>query len=146
MLFRSVSCFPVTICSTSENIKLQEKLRNDLAQEKSEKIDEYRKRIEAANSAILRDEAEAASVEAEINDLLTQIEDREAVSARIQKILNLESNLEKKKTNARKTVQILHILGRNRLLTITVALLNPFYTYIGRCANIDNTINSTDAL
>ena len=96
------------ISNTSESIKLQEKLRNDLAQEKSEKIDEYRKRIETANASFLRDEAEAATVEAEINDLLTQIDDKETVSARIQKILNLESNLEKKKSNARKTIKFYH--------------------------------------
>jgi len=96
------------IANTSENIKLQEKLRNDLAQEKSEKIDEYRKRIETVNASLLRDEAEATTVEAEINDLLTQIDDKETVSARIQKILNLESNLEKKKSNARKTIKFYH--------------------------------------
>ena len=85
------------ITNTTNNIKLQEKLRKDLAQEKSEKIDEYRSRIEDARSAVMRNEAEAATIEAEINDLLEQIEDKDSVSARIQKILNLESNLEKKK-------------------------------------------------
>ena len=96
------------ITNTTNNIKLQEKLRQDLAQEKSEKIDEYRSRIEDARSAIMRNEAEAATIEAEINDLLEQIEDKDNVSARIQKILNLESNLEKKKTNARKTIKFYH--------------------------------------
>ena len=96
------------ITNTTNNIKLQEKLRQDLAQEKSEKIDEYRSRIEDARSAIIRNEAEAATIEAEINDLLEQIEDKDNVSARIQKILNLESNLEKKKANARKTIKFYH--------------------------------------
>ena len=96
------------ITNTTNNIKLQEKLRKDLAQEKSEKIDEYRSRIEDARSAVMRNEAEAATIEAEINDLLEQIEDKDSVSARIQKILNLESNLEKKKTNARKTIKFYH--------------------------------------
>jgi DNA repair exonuclease SbcCD ATPase subunit len=96
------------ISNTSENIKLQEKLRNDLAQEKSEKIDEYRRRIETVNASLLRDEAEVATLEAEINDLLEQIDDKETVSTRIQKILNLESNLEKKKINARKTIKFYH--------------------------------------
>ena len=96
------------ITNTTNNIKLQEKLRQDLAQEKSEKIDEYRSRIEDARSAIMRNEAEAATIEAEINDLLEQIEDKDNVSARIQKILNLESNLEKKKANARKTIKFYH--------------------------------------
>ena len=96
------------ITNTTNNIKLQEKLRKDLAQEKSEKIDEYRSRIEEARTAIMRNEAEATTIETEINDLLEQIEDKDTVSARIQKILNLESNLEKKKANARKTIKFYH--------------------------------------
>jgi DNA repair exonuclease SbcCD ATPase subunit len=96
------------ITNTTNNIKLQEKLRNDLAQEKSEKIDEYRSRIEDARTTIMRNEAEATTIETEINDFLEQIEDKDAVSARIQKILNLESNLEKKKANARKTIKFYH--------------------------------------
>lgn len=96
------------ITNTTNNIKLQEKLRQDLAQEKSEKIDEYRSRIEEARTAIMRNEAEATTIETEINDLLEQIEDKDTVSARIQKILNLESNLEKKKANARKTIKFYH--------------------------------------
>jgi DNA repair exonuclease SbcCD ATPase subunit len=96
------------INNTTNNIKLQEKLRKDLAQEKSEKIDEYRNRIDEARAAIMRDEAQASTVEAEINDLLDQIEDKDAVNARIQKILNLESNLEKKKATARKTIKFYH--------------------------------------
>ena len=96
------------ITNTTNNIKLQEKLRKDLAQEKSEKIDEYRSRIEDARTAVMRNEAEAATIETEINDLLEQIEDKDTVSARIQKILNLESNLEKKKANARKTIKFYH--------------------------------------
>jgi DNA repair exonuclease SbcCD ATPase subunit len=90
------------------NIKLQEKLRHDLAQEKSEKIDEYLSRIEEANQAIVRDQTEAATIEAEIEDLFSQIEDRESVTARIQKILNLENSLEKKRANARKTIKFYH--------------------------------------
>jgi len=96
------------ITNTTNNIKLQEKLRNDLAQEKSEKIDEYLARIEDARTSIMRNEAEATTIETEINDLLEQIEDKDAVSSRIQKILNLESNLEKKKANARKTIKFYH--------------------------------------
>jgi len=96
------------ITNTTNNIKLQEKLRNDLAQEKSEKIDEYLARIEDARTTIMRNEAEATTIETEINDLLEQIEDKDAVSSRIQKILNLESNLEKKKANARKTIKFYH--------------------------------------
>lgn len=96
------------ITNTTNNIKLQEKLRQDLTQEKKDKIDEYRSRIEDARAAIVRDEAEAATLETEIADLLEQIEDSESVSARIQKILNLESNLEKKKANARKTIKFYH--------------------------------------
>jgi DNA repair exonuclease SbcCD ATPase subunit len=96
------------ITNTTNNIKLQEKLRQDLAQEKSEKIDEYRSRIEDARTAVMRNEAEATTIETEINDLLEQIDDKDTVSARIQKILNLESNLEKKKANARKTIKFYH--------------------------------------
>jgi len=96
------------ITNTTNNIKLQEKLRNDLAQEKSEKIDEYLARIEETRKTIMRDEAEAATIEAEIDEFLEQIEDKDSVSARIQKILNLESNLEKKKANARKTIKFYH--------------------------------------
>jgi DNA repair exonuclease SbcCD ATPase subunit len=90
------------------NIKLQEKLRQDLAQEKSEKIDEYLARIEEARKTLMRNEAEAATIETEIDEFLEQIDDKETVSARIQKILNLESSLEKKKTNARKTIKFYH--------------------------------------
>jgi DNA repair exonuclease SbcCD ATPase subunit len=96
------------ITNTTSNIKLQEKLRSDLAQEKSEKIDEYRSHIEDARTTIMRNEAEATTIETEINDLFEQIEDKDAVSSRIQKILNLESNLEKKKANARKTIKFYH--------------------------------------
>jgi DNA repair exonuclease SbcCD ATPase subunit len=96
------------ITNTLENIKLQEKLRDDLAQEKSEKIDEYRRRIEESRKAVMQNEAKASVVETEINDLLEQIEDRDTVNARVQKILNLESNLEKKKSNARKTIKFYH--------------------------------------
>ena len=90
------------------NIKLQEKLRQDLAQEKSEKIDEYLARIEEARKTLMRNEAEAATIETEIDEFLEQIDDKETVSTRIQKILNLESNLEKKKANARKTIKFYH--------------------------------------
>jgi DNA repair exonuclease SbcCD ATPase subunit len=96
------------ISNVLSNIKLQEKLREDLAQEKSEKIDEYLARIEEARKTLVRDEAEAATMEAEIDEFLEQIDDKETVSARIQKILNLESNLEKKKANARKTIKFYH--------------------------------------
>jgi len=96
------------ISNTLDNIKLQEKLRDDLAQEKSEKIDEYHRRIEESRKAIMQHEAKAAVIETEINDLLEQIEDRDTVNARVQKILNLESNLEKKKSNARKTIKFYH--------------------------------------
>lgn len=102
---QSLALIDNDITNTLSNIKLQEKLHNDLAQEKSEKIDEYRIRIEEARAAVLRDEAEAAALEAEINDFLEQIEDKDTVSARIQKILNVESNLEKKKNNAKKTIK-----------------------------------------
>ena len=105
---QSLALIDNDITNTLSNIKLQEKLHNDLAQEKSEKIDEYRIRIEEARAAVVRDEAEAASLEAEINDFLEQIEDKDTVSARIQKILNVESNLEKKKTNAKKTIKFYH--------------------------------------
>lgn len=90
------------------NIKLQEKLRQDLAQEKSEKIDEYLARIEEARKTLMLNEAEATTIETEIDEFLEQIDDKETVSARIQKILNLESNLEKKKANARKTIKFYH--------------------------------------
>ena len=105
---QSLALIDNDITNTLSNIKLQEKLRNDLAQEKSEKIDEYRSRIEEARAAVVRNEAEAATLEAEINDCLEQIEDKDTISARIQKILNVESNLEKKKTNARKTIKFYH--------------------------------------
>ena len=96
------------ISNTLDNIKLQEKLRDDLAQEKSEKIDEYHRRIEESRKSVVQHEAKAAVIETEINDLLEQIDDRDAVNARVQKILNLESNLEKKKSNARKTIKFYH--------------------------------------
>jgi len=96
------------ITNVLNNIKLQEKLRQDLAQEKSEKIDEYLARIEEARKTLMRNEAEAATIETEIDEFLEQIDDKETVSARIQKILNLESNLEKKKANARKTIKFYH--------------------------------------
>lgn len=105
---QSLTLIENDITNTINNIKLQEKLRNELTQEKKEKIDEYHSRIEEARAAVMRDEAEAAALETEINDFLDQIQDKDAVSARIQKILNLESNLEKKKANARKTIKFYH--------------------------------------
>jgi len=96
------------ISNVLSNIKLQEKLREDLAQEKSEKIDEYLGRIEEARKALMRNEAEAATIETEIDEFLEQINDKDTISARIQKIINLEANLEKKKANARKTIKFYH--------------------------------------
>lgn len=96
------------IDNNENGIAIQEKLREDLQKQKSDKVDEYHNRIEAARKKMLSYEAEAADLEDTINSLLEEVTDKDTVTNRIQKILNLESNLEKKKSNAKKTIKFYH--------------------------------------
>jgi len=96
------------IDNNENGIAIQEKLREDLQKQKSDKVDEYHNRIEAARKKMLSYEAEAADLEDTINSLLEEVTDKDTVTNRIQKILNLESNLEKKKINAKKTIKFYH--------------------------------------
>lgn len=91
--------------NNGQNISIQEKLRDDLKQQSEDKTDEYHNRIETARKRLLSYEAEVADLEDSINVLLEEVTDKDIVSSRIQKILNLESNLEKKRTNAKKTIK-----------------------------------------
>lgn len=91
--------------NNGQNISIQEKLRDDLKQQSEDKTDEYHNRIETARKRLLSYEAEVADLEDSINVLLEEVTDKDVVSSRIQKILNLESNLEKKRTNAKKTIK-----------------------------------------
>lgn len=91
--------------NNGQNISIQEKLRDDLKQQSEDKTDEYHNRIETARKRLLSYEAEVADLEDSINALLEEVTDKDIVSSRIQKILNLESNLEKKRTNAKKTIK-----------------------------------------
>jgi DNA repair exonuclease SbcCD ATPase subunit len=93
------------ISNTINNIKLQENLREDLAQVKSEKIDEYNRRIEESRKLVVQHETKAAAIETEVSDLLDEVEDRDSISNRIQKILTLEKSLENKKLSARKSIK-----------------------------------------
>lgn len=94
--------------NNDNGIAVQEKLREDLQKQKSDKVDEYHNRIEAARKKMLSYEAEATDLEDTINALLEEVTDKDSVSSRISKILNLESNLEKKKNNAKKTIKFYH--------------------------------------
>jgi len=96
------------IDNNENGIAIQEKLREDLQKQKSDKVDEYHNRIEAARKKMLSYEAEATDLEDTINSLLEEVTDKDTVTNRIQKILNLESNLEKKKINAKKTIKFYH--------------------------------------
>jgi len=96
------------IDNNENGIAIQEKLREDLQKQKSDKVDEYHNRIEAARKKMLSYEAEAADLEDTINSLLEEVTDKDTITNRIQKILNLESNLEKKKINAKKTIKFYH--------------------------------------
>lgn len=91
--------------NNGQSISIQEKLRDDLKQQSEDKTDEYHNRIETARKRLLSYEAEVADLEDSINVLLEEVTDKDVVSSRIQKILNLESNLEKKRTNAKKTIK-----------------------------------------
>jgi DNA repair exonuclease SbcCD ATPase subunit len=93
------------ISYTQESIKAQEKLRTELDEKRTEKIEEFQERIKQAQESITREEASAASLGSAIDELLHQCGDRDAVSARVQKILTLEKSLESKKANARKTIK-----------------------------------------
>ena len=91
--------------NNGQGISIQERLRDDLKRQNEDKTDEYHNRIETARNRLLSYEAEVAELEDSINVLLEEVIDKDVVSSRIQKILNLESNLEKKRTNAKKTIK-----------------------------------------
>lgn len=91
--------------NNEQGISIQEKLRNEYKQQKDDKIGEYHSRIETARKKMLSYEAEVADLEDTINLLMEEITDKDSINVRIQKILNLESNLEKKRSNAQKTIK-----------------------------------------
>jgi DNA repair exonuclease SbcCD ATPase subunit len=93
------------ITYTQEAIKAQEKLRTELDEKRSEKIEEFQQRIKQTQESIAREEAQASVLSSTIEELTEGLGDRDAVSARVQKILSLEKNLESKKANARKTIK-----------------------------------------
>jgi DNA repair exonuclease SbcCD ATPase subunit len=90
---------------TQEGIKTQEKLRVSLDEKRTERIDEFQKRIKEAQESIAREEANSSVLGSEIEELIDQCGDRDAVSSRVQKILTIEKSLESKKANARKTIK-----------------------------------------
>ena len=93
------------ILYTQEGIKAQEKLRTELDEKRTEKIEDFQKRIKQAQESITREEALAAVLGSTIEELMDGLGDRDAVNARVQKILALEKSLESKKANARKTIK-----------------------------------------
>ena len=93
------------ILYTQEGIKAQEKLRTELDEKRAEKIEDFQKRIKQAQENIAREEALAAVLGSTIEELMDGLGDRDAVNARVQKILALEKSLESKKANARKTIK-----------------------------------------
>ena len=93
------------ISYTQESIKAQEKLRTELDEKRTEKIEEFQERIKQAQESITREEASAAALGSTIDELLHQCGDRDAVSARVQKILTLEKSLESKKASAKKILK-----------------------------------------
>jgi DNA repair exonuclease SbcCD ATPase subunit len=90
---------------TQEGIKAQEKLRAELDEKRTERIDEFQKRITEAQESIAREEANSSVLGSEIEKLINECGDRDSVSARVQKILGIEKNLETKKSNAKKTIK-----------------------------------------
>lgn len=93
------------IAYTQEGIRAQEKLRTELDEKRTEKIEDFQKRIKQAQENIAREEAVAAVLGSTIDELMEGLGDRDAVNARVQKILSLEKSLESKKANARKTIK-----------------------------------------
>lgn len=93
------------IAYTQEGIRAQEKLRTELDEKRTEKIEDFQKRIKQAQENIAREEALAAVLGSTIDELMEGLGDRDVVNARVQKILSLEKSLESKKANARKTIK-----------------------------------------
>ena len=93
------------ISYTNERIKAQEKIRVELDEKRLEKIEDYKQRIEQAQTNIERENALANELNTEVEDLLERCDGHQALSSRVHKILNLEKSLESKKANARKTIK-----------------------------------------
>jgi DNA repair exonuclease SbcCD ATPase subunit len=93
------------ILYTQESIKTQEKLRASLDEKRTERIDDFQKRIKEAQESIAREEAHSSVLGSEIEELIDQCGDRDSVSARVQKILTLEKSLESKKASAKKILK-----------------------------------------
>ena len=86
-------------------IKTQEKLRAEIDEQREIKIRDY-------NVNIMRNEEDIAvcklaieEYQTEINNLLEQCADYDAIVGRIHKIVSLEQNLESKKSNANKSIK-----------------------------------------
>ena len=93
------------ISYTNERIKAQEKIRVELDEKRLEKIEDYKQRIEQAQTNIERENALANELNTEVEELLERCDGHQALSSRVHKILNLEKSLESKKANARKTIK-----------------------------------------
>ncbi len=93
------------IIYTNEKIKAQEKIRVELDEQRQEKIEDYKQRIEQAQSNIAREDVRAQDLNAEIEELIEKCGNHQSLSSRVHKILSLEKSLESKKTNARKTIK-----------------------------------------
>ena len=94
-----------TIRHTQESIKTQEKLRDEIHEQRESKIEEYLNSIKQAEASIESTNTQIDELQTEIDSLMEQCEDSESVVGRIHKILSLEKNLESKKANAAKTIK-----------------------------------------
>lgn len=88
-----------------EAIKTQEKLRAEIDEQRESKIRDYNVSIARNEENLNVCNSRIEEYQEEINNLLEQCADYDAIVGRIHKIVSLEQNLESKKSNANKSIK-----------------------------------------
>ena len=86
-------------------IKTQEKLRAEIDEQRESKIADYNVSIARNEENLNVCNSRIEEYQEEINNLLEQCADYDAIVGRIHKIVSLEQNLESKKSNANKSIK-----------------------------------------
>lgn len=86
-------------------IKTQEKLRAEIDEQRESKIEEYKLNILRNEEDIAICKTGIEEYQTEIDTLMEQCADYDAIVGRIHKIVSLEQNLESKKSNASKSIK-----------------------------------------
>lgn len=86
-------------------IKTQEKLRAEIDEQRESKIEEYKLNILRNEEDIAVCKIGIEEYQTEIDTLMEQCADYDAIVGRIHKIVSLEQNLESKKSNANKSIR-----------------------------------------